>query len=68
MHAAPAVQLLHGITYACGWGAGTVTCKQLAPPGLEATMQVGRRAAATHEACIRHHACAVTATWSSHRT
>jgi hypothetical protein len=35
------VELLHGITFACGWGAGTIHCKRVAPPGLEATMQVG---------------------------
>jgi hypothetical protein len=35
------VELLHGITFACGWGAGTINCKRVAPPGLEATMQVG---------------------------
>ncbi|KAG2442633.1 hypothetical protein HXX76_002717 [Chlamydomonas incerta] len=33
------VEVLHGITFACGWGAGTVNCKTLAPPGLAATMQ-----------------------------
>lgn len=35
------VELLHGVTFACGWGAGTINCKRVAPPGLEATMQVG---------------------------
>ena len=35
------VEVLHGVTFACGWGAGTVNCKTLAPPGLAATMQVG---------------------------
>lgn len=34
------VEVLHGITFACGWGAGTVNCKQLAPAGLAATLQV----------------------------
>jgi hypothetical protein len=34
------VELLHGVTFACGWGAGTINCKRLAPPGLAATMQV----------------------------
>ena len=34
------VELLHGITFACGWGAGTINCKRIAPPGLGATMQV----------------------------
>eukprot|EP00775_Hariotina_reticulata_P004764 gene4763-5014_t len=33
------VELLHGVTFACGWGAGTINCKRLAPPGLAATMQ-----------------------------
>lgn len=33
------IELLHGITFAYGWGVGTVMCKRLAPPGLEATMQ-----------------------------
>ncbi|GBF91339.1 hypothetical protein Rsub_03659 [Raphidocelis subcapitata] len=33
------VQLLHGLTYAWGWGAGTVKGGRLAPPGLQATMQ-----------------------------
>ncbi|PNW85282.1 hypothetical protein CHLRE_03g179350v5 [Chlamydomonas reinhardtii] len=33
------VEVLHGVTFACGWGAGTVNCKTLAPPGLAATMQ-----------------------------
>jgi hypothetical protein len=38
------IQLLHGLTYAWGWGAGTIKAKRLAPPGLQATMQVGGRA------------------------
>lgn len=33
------IETLHGITFACGWGAGTVCCKQMAPHGLAATMQ-----------------------------
>lgn len=33
------VQLLHGATYAAGWGAGTIKSKQLAQDGLQATMQ-----------------------------
>ncbi|KAG2442634.1 hypothetical protein HXX76_002718 [Chlamydomonas incerta] len=33
------VEVLHGVTFACGWGAGTVNCKTLAPPGLAATLQ-----------------------------
>ncbi|PNH05854.1 Major facilitator superfamily domain-containing protein 6 [Tetrabaena socialis] len=33
------IELLHGVTFALGWGAGTVNCKQLAPPGLAATLQ-----------------------------
>lgn len=35
------VELLHGITFACGWGAGTINSKRVAPPELAATMQVG---------------------------
>lgn len=34
------VELLHGITFACGWGAGTINSKRVAPPELAATMQV----------------------------
>lgn len=37
------IEALHGITFACGWGAGTVKCKQLAPKGLAATMQARPR-------------------------
>jgi chromodomain-helicase-DNA-binding protein 1 len=33
------VELLHGITFACGWGAGTINSKRVAPPELAATMQ-----------------------------
>jgi hypothetical protein len=33
------IELLHGICFACGWGAGTITCKRMAPPELAATMQ-----------------------------
>jgi MFS family permease len=33
------VQLMHGLTYAWGWGAGTVRGNALAPPGLQATIQ-----------------------------
>ncbi|KAI8476975.1 MAG: major facilitator superfamily domain-containing protein [Monoraphidium minutum] len=37
------IELLHGITFGCGWGGGTVQCKRLAQrlgvTGLEATMQ-----------------------------
>ncbi|KAF6258417.1 hypothetical protein COO60DRAFT_1128185 [Scenedesmus sp. NREL 46B-D3] len=33
------VELLHGVTFGCGWSAGTITSKRVAPPGLEATMQ-----------------------------
>lgn len=33
------VELLHGITFGCGWGAGTINSKRVAPPGLGATMQ-----------------------------
>ncbi len=39
------IEVLHGITFGCGWGGGTVQCKRLARrlavEGLEATMQVG---------------------------
>jgi hypothetical protein len=34
------VELLHGITFACGWGAGTINSKRVAPPELATTMQV----------------------------
>ncbi len=33
------IETLHGLTFACGWGAGTEKSKALAPPGLEATQQ-----------------------------
>lgn len=33
------IELLHGITFAMGWGCGTICAKRVAPPGLEATMQ-----------------------------
>ncbi|GBG00109.1 hypothetical protein Rsub_12850 [Raphidocelis subcapitata] len=37
------IELLHGITFGCGWGGGTVHCKRLAErlglEGLEATLQ-----------------------------
>ena len=33
------IQLLHGVTFACAWIAGTECARQLAPPGLEATAQ-----------------------------
>ncbi len=33
------VELLHGITFASGWGAGTTHSRHIAPPGLAATMQ-----------------------------
>ena len=33
------VELLHGITFACAWAAGTVNCSRLSPPGFEATVQ-----------------------------
>jgi predicted MFS family arabinose efflux permease len=33
------IELLHGLTFACGWGAGCEKSKSLAPPGLEATQQ-----------------------------
>ncbi|GBF88640.1 hypothetical protein Rsub_01539 [Raphidocelis subcapitata] len=33
------IELLHGVTFATSWGAGIVTCKRLAPPHLNATMQ-----------------------------
>ena len=34
------VELLHGITFATAFGAGTLYANQLAPPGRSATMQV----------------------------
>jgi Na+/glutamate symporter len=34
------VELLHGITFACGFGAAAVHAKRIAPVGMEATMQV----------------------------
>ena len=46
------VEVLHGVTFACGWGAGTVNCKTLAPPGLAATMQVG--GSRSHAALASH--------------
>eukprot|EP00195_Chlamydomonas_chlamydogama_P009612 CAMPEP_0202895978 /NCGR_PEP_ID=MMETSP1392-20130828/5071_1 /ASSEMBLY_ACC=CAM_ASM_000868 /TAXON_ID=225041 /ORGANISM="Chlamydomonas chlamydogama, Strain SAG 11-48b" /LENGTH=574 /DNA_ID=CAMNT_0049581183 /DNA_START=53 /DNA_END=1777 /DNA_ORIENTATION=- len=33
------IEPLHGLTFACGWGAGCEKSKALAPPGLEATLQ-----------------------------
>jgi len=33
------VQLLHGVTYAWGWGAGTIISRRLATPATQATMQ-----------------------------
>jgi hypothetical protein len=33
-------RVLHGITFACGWGAGTVQSKAMGTGGLGATMQV----------------------------
>ena len=33
------VELLHGITFACAWAAGTVNCARIAPRGLKATTQ-----------------------------
>src|SRR6185312_16131952 len=33
------VELLHGLTFALTWAAGTARCAALAPPGLEATTQ-----------------------------
>jgi MFS family permease len=33
------VQLLHGITYAWGWGAGTIISRRLSTPATQATMQ-----------------------------
>ncbi len=37
------VELLQGVTFACGWGAATVQAGRLAPQGLEATVQVSRQ-------------------------
>jgi len=33
------IELLHGVTFATSWGAGIVSCKRLAPPHLNTTMQ-----------------------------
>ena len=33
------VELLHGLTFALAWAAGTTHCSTIAPPGLEATTQ-----------------------------
>ena len=33
------IELLHGITFACAWAAGTVNCARIAPRGLKATTQ-----------------------------
>ena len=33
------IELLHGMTFALGWGAGTEMVKRLSPPGLETTVQ-----------------------------
>jgi len=33
------VELLHGLTFALAWAAGTTHCRTIAPPGLEATTQ-----------------------------
>ena len=33
------IEPLHGLTFACGWGAGTEMAKKLSPPGLESTVQ-----------------------------
>lgn len=34
------VELLHGITFACGFGAAAVHVKRIAPEGMAATLQV----------------------------
>lgn len=51
------VELLHGITFACAWAAGTVNCSRLSPPGFEATVQaifsVGGSPALTE--CVAMH-------------
>jgi hypothetical protein len=50
-----------GVTFGCGWSAGTITSKRVAPPGLEATMQVGKMhacmLAATVLTCYVNRAC-----------
>ncbi|KAK9815868.1 hypothetical protein WJX72_010994 [[Myrmecia] bisecta] len=33
------VELLHGVTFACAWAAGTVNCSRISPPGLLASTQ-----------------------------
>ncbi|GAQ79149.1 major facilitator superfamily protein [Klebsormidium nitens] len=33
------IELLHGVTFGCGWTAGTVHAGRIAPPGMAATMQ-----------------------------
>lgn len=40
------IEGLHGLTFGAGWGAGCEKSKALAPPGLEATQQVGADACA----------------------
>lgn len=42
------VELLHGVTFACGWGAATVYASKVAPPGLSATMQVRIQCVLSH--------------------
>lgn len=37
------IELLHGVTFGCGWTAGTVHAGRIAPPGMAATMQVSAR-------------------------
>eukprot|EP00884_Botryococcus_braunii_P022280 jgi/Botrbrau1/8736/Bobra.0090s0011.1 len=33
------IELLHGLTFGCGWAAGTVNSARISPPGLQATTQ-----------------------------
>lgn len=51
------IELLHGVTFACGWGAGTLYSKKVAPPGLEATMQVGHCALYSSQHGSAHTIC-----------
>lgn len=51
------VEALHGITFACSWGVGTINCRRLAPPGLEATMQ------GIFQVCVCARVVCVLADW-----
>jgi hypothetical protein len=43
------VELLHGISFALGWGASIVHCKRIAPPNLCATVQVCNQCTCLHQ-------------------